>query len=190
MASSNRVTLEVKGLRDLDHALRLMLPTMERERVILRALHDGARPITAEARRRAPVLQERGVGAAQPPTNRGGRVDRARPIRGIRWRVPGALRSAITQHADRHNYSTVLVRVRSKGYLFEAGARSRDFADNPSWWWLVEFGTSKMKPQPFLYPAFEAKKEEATRAIQLSLLRGVFAVGKSLGFDVKDWTEG
>lgn len=186
--ADNRVTMKVVGLRELDQALRLMLPTMERERVILRALHDGARPITAEAKRRAPTLKQNTVSTARRPQRSGRGTERAKPSR-ITWRVPGALRNAITQHTDRHSYSTVLVRVRTRGYLFKPGARSSEFADNPAWWWLVEFGTSRTRPQPFLYPAFEAKKEEAARAIQVSLLRGVFAVGRQLGFNVRGWAE-
>lgn len=185
----NVVRMEFKGGRELDAALRMMLPTMERERVILRALHDGARPITAEAKRRAPVLREdRGPNARQAPSKRG----RTRPNYGPKNRVAGALRAGITQHTDRNHYSTVNVRVRNRGYIFGPGAGNADAgkAGNPNYWWLVHFGTSKMKGIPFLYDAFDAKKEEATRAIQLSLLRGVFAVGRSLGFDVRDWAAG
>lgn len=188
--ADNRITMKVVGLRELDQALRLMLPTMERERVILRALHDGARPITAEAKRRAPILKQNTVSTARRPQRGGRGTERAKPSR-ITWRVPGALRNAITQHTDRHSYSTVLVRVRNRGYIFAPGARNADSAKagNPNYWWLVEFGTSRTRPQPFLYPAFEAKKEEAARAIQVSLLRGVFAVGRQLGFDVRGWAE-
>lgn len=181
------VKMEVKGLRELDYALREMLPAMERERVIVRALHDGARPITAEARRLAPVLSEENLRIVGRKPGRG----RARPYYGTTQRVKGALRAGITQHTDRHAYSTVLVRVRNRGYIFGPGARNADAAKagNPNYWWLVEFGTSRARGQPFLYPAFEAKKEEATRAIQISLLRGMFAVGKSLGFDVRGWAD-
>lgn len=190
--TSNRITMQVVGLRDLDQALRLMLPTMEQERVILRALHDGARLITEEARRRAPVLKADGLKPVRTSVKRGreGRGTRT-PIYGTKWRERGALRSGITQHTDIHNYSTVLVRVRNRGYIFGPGSRNADSAKagNPNYWWLVEFGTSRTRPQPFLYPAFEAKKEEATRAIQVSLLRGTFAVGRQLGFDVRGWAE-
>lgn len=184
-----KIKAEVKGLRELDFALRAMLPTIERERVIVRALHDGARPITAEARRRAPVLNLplSKLRVVSRKAVRG----RSTPYYGTTTRVRGALKSGITQHTDRHHYSTVMIRVRNRGYIFAPSARSADAAKagNPNYWWLVEFGTSKAKAQPFLYPAFETKKNEALRNIQLSLLRGVFAVGKSLGFDVRDWAE-
>lgn len=182
------ISMEVKGLRELDYALRAMLPTMERERVILRALHDGARPITAEARRRAPVLKDTNLRIVSQKTTRSGRT---KPYYGTTQRVKGALRAGITQHTDRHNYSTVRIRVRNRGYIFGPGARNADAAKagNPNYWWLVHFGTSKMPGNPFLYGAFEAKKIEAARAIQVSLLRGVFAVGRSLGFDVRGWAE-
>lgn len=181
---TNRVIVEALGVREVDRALRLILPDMERGRVILRALHDGARPITEEARRRAPVLQDNGTLRVQ---SRGG----SKPYYGTSNRVRGALRSGITQHTDRNNYSTVRVRVRNRGYIFGPGARNSDLAKagNANYWWLVHFGTSKMKGNPFLYDAFEAKKHEALQKIQVSMLRGLFAVGRQLGFDVRSWAD-
>lgn len=179
------MTVEALGVREVDRALRMMLPEMERERFILRALHDGARPITDEAQRRAPVLQDDGKLRV---LSRGGR---SKPYYGTRYRVRGALKSGITQHTDRHHYSTVRVRVRNRGYIFGPGARNADAAraGNPNYWWLVHFGTSKQRANPFLYDAFEAKKGEALRNIQKSMLRGLFVVGRSLGFDVSGWAD-
>jgi HK97 gp10 family phage protein len=43
--------------------------------------------------------------------------------------------------------------------------RKRNVAKDSFYWRFLEFGTSKMPPHPFLRPAFEAKKEEAVKAI-------------------------
>lgn len=188
---ANRVTMELTGLKELDFALREMLPRMQREKVILRALHDGARPITAEAKRRAPVLK------VEPGNNRVrrrvvGRSGKERVFHGTPNRERGALRAGITQHTDRSDFGTVKVRVRNRGYIFGPAARrgaSSAAAGNPNYWWLVHFGTSKMKANPFLYDAFEAKKTEAAAKIRVSLLRGVLVVGLSLGFDVRSWVD-
>ncbi len=37
------------------------------------------------------------------------------------------------------------------------------------YWYLVEFGTSKMSARPFMRPAFEAKKDDAVAAIAQSI---------------------
>lgn len=165
---ANRVTIEVLGLRELDDLLHRLPQEVKRAPIIYRALHDGARVIVPEAKRLAPVLQDE---------------DRA-PRRQY-----GALRAGITQHADRRAVEpTVVIRVRSRGYIFAPGSDSRRNpkssvrAGNPNYWWLVEFGTSRAKAQPFLRPAFESRKLAAANAVRDSLRRGVLAVARSLGF--------
>ncbi len=170
----NRVTMELKGLRELDYALGQMTTQMEREKTIYRALYDGARVIVPEAKKRAPVLKDQ---------------------RRAPHRAPGEIRANITYRASKREKFVVNVTVRNRGYIFGAGADTRrnptgsQRAGNPNYWWLVHFGTSRQKPDPFLYDAFEAKKFEAARAIQLSLLRGIGAIGRRLGFNVSDWAE-
>lgn len=170
----NRVTMELRGLRELQYALNQMAPQLERDKTVYRALYDGARVIVPEAKRRAPVLKDQ----ARAP-----------------HRKPGEIRSNITYRAARGEKHVVNVTVRNRGYIFGAGFDSRrnqkgsHRAGNPNYWWLVHFGTSRQKADPFLYQAFEAKKFEAARTIQLSLLRGVFAIGRRLGFDVRSWAD-
>jgi HK97 gp10 family phage protein len=162
----NKVTIELKGLRELDNALRALPVEIKRSKIIYRALHDGARVISAEAKRRAPLLQD-----AQD-----------------KRRQRGAIRSGITQAASRSQDFEVDIRVRNRGYIFAPGpdtrsnAKSAQRAGNPNYWWLVEFGTSKMSARPFLRPAFEARKVAAAEAIRESLRKGIRAVTAALGW--------
>lgn len=162
--------MELVGLKDLERALLALPPEIDRSKIVLRALHDGARVIKPAIVQRAPLLKN----ADEEPR-----------------REAGALRSGITQHTSKDDYNTVLIRVRNRGYIFSAGDDSRRNqksprrAGNPNYWWLVEFGTSKAKAQPFLRPGFEEKKREAALAIRLSLLRGVAYVARQLGLRVE-----
>jgi len=156
----NVVNFEVKGLKEMDARVQALQKEFGSASVpagkwLMRALHDGARVIRDEARRRAPVLRE--------PDPR---------------RQPGALRDGIIEHASREHHNTVYVRVRTRGYIFgenrTRGSRiNSSLAGNPNYWWLVEFGTSHAPAQPFLRPAFESKKAAALNTIHASLKRGL-----------------
>ena len=161
---ANRVSVELNGLRELNAAMLALPPSIRRDKMLMRALHDGARVIRDEAKRRAPVLEK--------------------PIRN-RHRKMGALRNNIVEHASRKTDFAVEVRVRNRGYIFgqnrTRGSRtSSSLAGNPNYWWLVEFGTSKMAARPFLRPAFEMKKFEAAQKIRDSLRRGIEVVARGL----------
>jgi HK97 gp10 family phage protein len=155
---ANRVSMKLEGLTELNRALMALTTEVKKGPVVMRALHDGARVIAAEARKLAPVLQD-------PGRNR--------------HRQPGAIRAGITQHASKTEDFAVVVRVRSRGWIFGSGpdtrknGKSARRAGNPNYWWLVEFGTSKMAARPFMRPAFEAKKFQAAMAIRESLKRGI-----------------
>jgi HK97 gp10 family phage protein len=158
---ANTVSMKLEGLRDLNRALLALPQEVKKGPILMRALHDGARIIRDEAKLRAPVLRDPGKNP---------------------HRQSGALRAGIVEHASRTEDFTVVVRVRSRGYIFGAGpdtrknGKSSRRAGNPNYWWLVEFGTSKMAARPFLRPAFEAKKFQAARAVRESLARGVRVV--------------
>lgn len=161
--------MELLGLKELEQALLALPRDVKASSIIYRALHDGARVIVPAIKRRVPILKNP--------------QDEPR-------REPGAIRASITQQASKTEKYTVLIRVRNRGYIFGPGFDSRrnqkssQRAGNPNYWWLVEFGTSKAKAQPFLRPGFEEKKYEAARAIQLSLLRGVATVARNLGLKI------
>lgn len=166
----NRVTVELKGLAELERALLALPKEVKASKIIYRALHDGARVIMPAIKQRVPILKN--------------------PSQEQR-REPGAIRASITQHASKTEKFAVLIRVRSRGYIFGAGFDSRRNAKNPqragnaNYWWLVEFGTSHAPAQPFLRPGFEEKKMAAATAVQLSLLRGVAYEAQRLGLKIE-----
>lgn len=165
---ANVVNFEVHGLKELNARMVALQKEFGGNNVpagkwVMRALHDGARVIRDEAKRLAPVL----------------RVLDPR-------RTPGELRGSIVEHASRTEYGTVYVRVRTRGYIFADGLdssknkKSSSRRGNPNYWWLVEYGTSKAPAQPFLRPAFEAKKGAALNEIRKSLARGLDVIVKQL----------
>lgn len=161
----NVVNFQVQGIKEMNARIAALQREFGSKSVpagawVMRALHDGARVVRDEAKRRAPVLRE--------PDPR---------------RIAGELRANIVEHASKDYWNTVLVRVRNRGYIFAKDdgtgrkkAKSPSLRGNPSYWWLVEFGTSKAPAQPFLRPAFESKKGEALNAIRNSLARGLDAI--------------
>jgi HK97 gp10 family phage protein len=147
---------------------------------IYKGLHDGAKVIRDEARRLAPVLDSEAARQAFA-SRRNNRAGYELP----EWqqkRVPGNLKNNIVEHSVRSQFGSVVVRVRTKSYIFSGGSNSHksNLVDNPNYWWLVEFGTSKMPARPFLRPAFERKKAEAIEVIRASLSRGLVRIIKQL----------
>lgn len=143
--------VRVEGLHELSKALEQFEERIKGQ-ITTDALKAGGKLIEGTARQRAPVLQ---VAAKDAKHAR---------------RLPGVLRAAITSYAIRWN--EVIVRVRNKPYIFDeknGGRRPR----NPNYWWLVEFGTSKMAARPFLRPAFESQKMAAMLVIKAEMERGV-----------------
>lgn len=133
------IIVEVEGLRELERALA-QLPREVGKRALDGALKDGAEPIVDDAERRAPVLKE------PDPRREPGVLRRA--IRAVALRRPLPGMSATVQ---------VLPKSRGRG------------PDDPWYWKLVEYGTSKMAAIPFLRPAFEAMKYAALERIRIRL---------------------
>lgn len=133
--------VEIKGLRELQEAMRQLPKKLER-RVLNAALMTGAREIANEAKARAPVR----TGTLR-------RNIRARPGR----------------PTDGHT-ATTIVGVRKLTFRQVARLRSKGkSADDPFYWRWLEFGTAKMAARPFLRPAFEAKKVSAAHTIKEAL---------------------
>ena len=73
---------------------------------------------------------------------------------------------------------SVFVRTGKKSRL---AGRARDVDKDSYYWRFLEFGTAKMPAQPFMRPAFEAKKEEAVDAIGEELDRRIQKEAADLG---------
>lgn len=161
--------VQVHGLRELQAALR-ELPRRTDRRLLNKSLMVGARLIRDEARRMAPVLK----GAD-------------------RRRVAGAIRRAINAGAVRPQGYTASVWVRVRPltarqiatFKRKTGKSGADNPNDPFYWWWVEFGTAKMAARPFMRPAFEQRKREASDQIIKDLRPRILAeaerVGRTLG---------
>lgn len=144
------IRLETQGLRELEAQMR-QLPALLDRRILDAGLLAGARLVRDEAKQLAPELS----------------VEDPRWERGALKRAIAATRIRPQQYA-----SEVIVRVRklTKKQLglfsrrrFAGGRLRRADPRDAFYWMFVEFGTAKMRAQPFLRPAFEAKKEQAVQ---------------------------
>lgn len=140
-------SVQIKGLAELNRALS-QLPDRLARNVLRGSVAAGAAVIRREARERAP----RAVGpmpAGQPP--------------------PGTLKRAIYS-AQARRLSGLLQQVYHVGVVSgkraKIGKAKSGKSKDAYYWRFVEFGTVKMAAQPFLRPAFEAKKLEAVEAIR------------------------
>lgn len=144
MASNEWGSTEVKGLKELNEALK-ELPERVARNVLRGAAGAGAAVIRKEAQHRAPVYTGP-ISQGHPP--------------------PGTLKKAIRQSQQRQLSSLVQqtfhISVRATTARGKAGVK----ALGAYYWRFVEFGTSKMAARPFMRPAFEAKKLAAVEAIR------------------------
>jgi HK97 gp10 family phage protein len=136
-----------KGFRELEQNLKMLGEEM-REKGVKLMMSRAAVPMRDDAKSRAPVLVK--------PDPR---------------RRPGTLRNAISIWRKRKTPHAVTYYVgvrRLSGKKVTAFKRSTGRAasenpDDPYYWIFQELGTSKMRAQPFLRPAFESKKLESVR---------------------------
>ncbi len=136
----------VKGLRELSDALR-QLPDRIARNALRQSVAAGAAVIRKDAQSRAPVASKP-LPAATPP--------------------PGTLkRSILIRHAKELSSlvsQTYVVGVRH-GKKYRGQGKKGNLSQDAYYWRWVEFGTVKMRAQPFLRPAFEANKQLAVQVI-------------------------
>lgn len=142
------MAVEVHGLKELADALRALPAELASKNggPLAKSLRAAGNLIRDEAKRRAPVLEGES-----------------------KYRKPGTVRDAIRTRRDR-------IQAPGAAETFEVyvkqakGAKRGTFSkDDPFYWRFVEFGTKKMAAEPFLRPAFEAKKEEALAKFEATL---------------------
>jgi HK97 gp10 family phage protein len=138
------VKMEIKGLKELSDAMR-KLPVNVARNGLRRAVSSGAKVIQIEARSRAPV-------------------DTGEMRRDIMIK-----RERSTKGEMSAEYS-VFVRSGKKSRL---AGKKRGVARDSFYWRFIEFGTKHMGKQPFMRPAFEAKKEVAANTIKKTLAEAI-----------------
>lgn len=138
--------IELRGLEQLKKTLK-DLPKEYGEKILRGGLRKGANLIRDEARANAPVLQEP-----------------------VPHRRPGVVRDRIVVRRSKKDLYGVFIGVKplSKGKIKafkKSGGKSSENPDDPFYWVFPEFGTSQDPGQPFMRPAFEAKKTDALNVI-------------------------
>lgn len=166
------VAVKVEGLKEFEGNLKILREQfgVKTGGIINRALMSGALLIRDAARLKAPVLQDQTGSSYRAFKSRRDNLAGRALSKDQGKRVPGNIRHNIVAHYVRKQPLTVWVRVRTKSYIFSSrgnkrgprgGADPSNLVGNPNYWWLVEFGTSKMRARPFLRPAFESQKMAA-----------------------------
>jgi len=130
---SNGVTVQVLGMRELSAKMKELGPKITRK-AIKYALIKGAQVVRDEAKRQAPI-------------------------------ATGALRKAIyIKKMNKENpfKENVILGVRHGRKMWKKKKEGGfDKGKDAFYWKWIEFGTKKMKEDPFMRPAFESKKMEA-----------------------------
>lgn len=138
-------TFSIDGLKELDRQLRA-LPERVAGNALATAVSAGARVIRDEVIARAPV--DTGALKSQIFTKR--------------LRSPSASEktSIVGVRGGLAKYANTKRNVRS-------GKAGQSYKTNGKtfYWKFIEFGTSKLAAYPFLRPAFDAKEQEAVKAM-------------------------
>lgn len=163
---ANRSSVEIKGLRELERAMK-ELPKKMHRRILNASLAAGARLIEREAKERVPILKTHTL-----------------------RRLPGVIRRNIRVRPVRPqdgNNATVIVSVRNLSakqitvFKRATGQKGAFNPNDPFYWRFVEFGTSKMAARPFLRPAFESRKYQAAAEIKSRLAKRIEIEATKLG---------
>ena len=144
---ANFQNVQIEGLAELAKALK-ELPERVAKNGLRAAVYAGAKVIRDEAKLLAPVAVAC-LGPKQPP--------------------PGTLKRALIMkqipELSGKSKQTFFVMVRH-GKKYRNQGNNGKLSQDAWYWRFVEFGTVKMAAQPFLRPAFDAKKTQAVAAIK------------------------
>ena len=140
--------MTIKGLDDINRKLHQLKPALSKQ-IMSGALKKGAKVFQAEAVLKAPVSTSPHLLKSYASA-----IYKKYTARQFgNWITPGNLKKNIKIKLDRERTTKDQVRV----VVYINGA---------AWYGTFhEFGTSKMARQSFMRPAFDARKEEATKAI-------------------------
>jgi HK97 gp10 family phage protein len=169
--------ISVSGLRELDRALG-ELPKAAAKTVLRRTLEKAGQPIADEAQRLAPVdtgkLAKRIV-VSPRIKNKVGKAEFAAAMRaglGTKAAV-AALRQARREAKGQGSFAEMFVGP-ARGVLRYAH--------------LVEFGTVKIPPKPYMRPAWDARKGEALDIIRRELGNEIIMAARRIARNKKAGT--
>lgn len=162
-----KVTVELHGLKGVLDTLRSLPPEIVSKRggPVKSALRKGAVVIFKEAQKNLQV-------AVSNTTEEGKRESTGLLLKNL---VVTRGKEPTNTKGERY-----LVRVRRKSY-----DRKGEKVTTLKTAQLLEYGSSKQPAEPWLRPAFNAKAQEAIKAVETELIKGVDRVVKKLALQNK-----
>ena len=168
------VTVRIDGLAALDRALG-ELPKATARNVLVRTLKKAAQPIADEARRLAPVSPGGGalrdsIAASSRVKNKTGNAE-----------YSAAMREGLGKEAARS--ALLAARKANKGQgsfaqMFVGPARGSGVIRYAH---IVEFGSIRTAPHPFMRPAWDSTKDQALNIIKNELGNEIIRAARRLG---------
>lgn len=177
------VSISVSGLKELDQALGL-LPKATARNVLVRTLSKAAEPLVEEAKRLAPVAPVDGgqlrdsIAASSRVKNKVGNAEYSAAMKqglGVEA-ARSALRAA--RRANKGNGSFA--------QLFVGPARGGGVIRYAH---IVEFGSVKTAPHPFMRPAWDVTKDQVLSVIKQELGGQIIAAARRVGRSKKQSVE-
>lgn len=147
-------TVQLKGFKELARKLRTFGDRVAK-RHLVRSLFAASKPIVADAKRRAPVLQK------PDPRRRPGTLQRNIRAKSMR---PGPGRDAAVKVGVRKLRGQAIAKFKAK-----TGKAASENPNDPFYAGWVERGTSKMAARPFLRPALESQRDRALEEMRAKL---------------------
>ena len=174
-----REVVTVSGFRELDAALA-ELPRSFQKGVLTRTLRKAAEPISDAARSMVAVDEgnlKASIAVSPKVKNEAGRAEFAAAMRGGFGKEAAVQAMRDARRGAGAKYSAVM----HVGPTVPLGFHGH----------FVEFGTVKMAPQPFMRPAWDAKRHEALALIKTEMANELIkaarrvARSKKFGADIK-----
>lgn len=167
------VMVSVTGLAELETALA-QLPKATARNVLKRTLNKAAEPIADEARRIVKIGKtgnlRRSIAVSSKIKNKTGNAEYSAAMRaGLgKAAAASALRQARREAKGTGSFAEVFVGpARGKGVIGYAH--------------IVEFGSNDTAPQPYMRPAWDAKKREALEIIKGELRGQIILAARRVG---------
>lgn len=174
------IKVSVSGLRELDRALGL-LPKATARNVLKRTLDKAAQPIVEAAKAEVPVKSgalRDSIKASPRVKNQVGRSE-----------YSAAMRAGLGKSAARA--ALIAARRANKGQgsfaeVFVGPARGKGVVRYAH---LIEFGSARLPPRPFMRPAWDANRMRALEIIKAELGAEIIKAARRLGRSRKQSSE-